>query len=104
MRNHYLAVLCLFSALPAAADPAQWHDLRARAEQAIQADDCVALRTALTELVTLAPGSPRNLYHLAACNSRLGHRGAALNGLATLAAMGLVYNISANADFSSLLK
>ena len=104
MRGYLLALLCLISARSADADPAQWHELRARAEQALQADDCVALRTAATELATLAPGNPRNLYNLAACNNRLGHRGAALNGLATLAAMGLVYNISADADFSSLLR
>ena len=104
MRNHYFALFGLISSLAAAADPVQWRELRARAEQAIQADDCVALRTALSELATLAPGSPRNIYNLAACDSRLGDHDAALRGLATLAAMGLAYNIAADADFSSLLK
>ena len=103
-RSFCLALLCLASALSIAADSAQWRDLRARAEQAIQADDCVALRTALTELAPLAPNNPRNIYNLAACNNRLGQRAAALSGLATLADMGLVYDISVDADFSSLFK
>ena len=104
MRNHCLALLCLVSALATAADSAQWRDLRASAEQASQADDCVALRTALTGLATLAPNNPRNIYNLAACNSRLGHFDAALSGLAALAEMSLAYDIAADADFSSLLK
>ncbi len=104
MRIRYFVLFCLISALSAAADPARWRDLRARAEQANKADDCVALRTALTGLEILAPGNPRNIYNLAACNSRLGHRDVALGGLATLADMGLVYNIAADADFSSLRK
>jgi sugar lactone lactonase YvrE len=104
MRIHYFVLFCLISALSAAADPARWRDLRATAERANKADDCVALRTALTELAPLAPNNPRNIYNLAACNSRLGQRDAALGGLATLAHMGLVYNIAADADFSSLLK
>ncbi|MGB8693851.1 MAG: hypothetical protein WCD08_10130, partial [Steroidobacteraceae bacterium] len=104
MRIHYFVLFCLISALSAAADPARWRDLRARAERANKADDCVVLRTALTELAPLAPNNPRNIYNLAACNSRLGQRDTALGGLATLAHMGLVYNIAADADFSSLLK
>ena len=104
MRNHCLALLCLVSALATAADSAQWRDLRASAEQASQADDCVALRTALTGLATLVPNNPRNIYNLAACNNRLGHSDAALSGLAALAAMGLAYNIAADANFSSLFK
>ena len=78
MRIHYLVLFCLISALSAAADPARWRELRARAEQANRADDCVALRTALTELAPLSPNNPRNIYHHAACNSRLGQRRVAL--------------------------
>ncbi len=103
-RSHSVALLCLVAALATAADSASWRELRATTEQAIKADDCVALRSALIELAPLAPNNPRNMYQLAACNSRLGHSGAALSGLATLAAMGLVYDISADADLSSLLR
>ena len=72
------------------------------ANQAIEIGDYAKLREMLLELRPLAPGNSRNMYNLAACEAKLGGSLQALAELKSLAATGLIYNIKADEDFSSL--
>src|SRR5579871_3894145 len=79
-----------------------WRALNRAAREAIVAKDYAKLRTSLAALQPLMPGNPRIVYNLAAANAVLGDRDAALRGLRDLAAMGLVYDLAADEDFTSL--
>jgi sugar lactone lactonase YvrE len=88
-----------------AADPEpRWRMLNHTARQAIQDGNYARLRGTLLELKLLMPGNPRITYNLAASEVRLGNPAAALAGLRNLAGMGLVYDLSADMDFASLLE
>lgn len=79
-----------------------WRALNTEARQAIDAKDYAKLREKLLALKPLLPGNPRIAYNLAAAEALLGHKEAALAALHAWAAMGLVYDLNSDADFSSL--
>ncbi len=81
----------------------RWRVLNHAARQAIQENNYAKLRATLVELKPLMPGNPRVTYNLAASEAKLGNPEAALAGLRNLADMGLVYDIAADKDFSSLI-
>jgi hypothetical protein len=94
-----LALGCLLTA----ADPEpRWRVLNHAARQAIQEGNYAKLRQTLLELKPLMPGNPRVTYNLAASEAKLGNVEAALAGLRNWAGMGLVYDLAADKDFSSL--
>src|ERR1700678_3515565 len=97
------ALLVIAIILAADTEP-RWLVLNHAARQASEAKDYVKLRETLRELQPLLPGNPRIVYNLAASNAVLGDPLAALAGLRNLAAMGLVYDFAADADFVSLRK
>jgi sugar lactone lactonase YvrE len=72
------------------------------AREAVQAKDYAKLRTTLIEMSPLIPGNPRIAYNLAASESMLDHRDAALAALRHWAAMGLVADVGADSDFAPL--
>jgi sugar lactone lactonase YvrE len=81
----------------------RWRILNHAARQAIQENNYAKLRATLVELKPLMPGNPRVTYNLAASETKLGNPEAALAGLRNLAGMGLVYDLAADKDFSSLI-
>ena len=81
----------------------RWRVLNHAARQAIQENNYAKLRATLVELKPLMPGNPRVTYNLAASEAKLGNPEAALAGLRNLAGMGLVYDLAADKDFSSLI-
>ena len=97
----FLFVLAAFCAAAGELEP-RWAVLNHAARQAIEAKDYVKLRSTLEELQPLLPGNPRVLYNLAASNAVLGNRQKALEQLGNLAAAGLIYDLGADTDFSSL--
>src|SRR5579863_7862204 len=99
----FTASLALAALVAAGAEP-RWQTLNRAAGQAAQAKDYARLRQILRELKPLMPGSPRIAYNLAASNAALGDALEALAGLRNLAAMGLVYDLAVDPDFSPLLK
>ena len=72
------------------------------AGQAIKAKDYAKLRATLEELWPLMPGNPRVLYNMAASDAVLGNKQQALEELHDLAAAGLIYDLAADDDFTSL--
>jgi hypothetical protein len=97
------ASILLISLLLVSADSEpRWRVLNHAARQAIQENNYSKLRATLVELKPLMPGNPRVTYNLAASEAKLGNPEAALAGLRNLAGMGLVYDIAADKDFSSL--
>jgi hypothetical protein len=98
-----LTVLAATLAAAFAADPEpRWRELNRTAREAVQAKDYAKLRDTLLQLRPLLPGNPRITYNLAASKAMLGNREAALAALGNLAAMGLVYDLSADTDFDGL--
>src|SRR5215470_14517709 len=97
-------LLAVGTLLVSGADPPEprWITLNRAARQAVEAKDYSKLRDTLTELRPLLPGNPRILYNLAAAEARLGDTGRALSNLRDLANSGLVYDFSADDDFSAL--
>ena len=81
---------------------ATWSDLKRAANQAAKAGDYAKLKELLLQLRSLAPGNSRNMYNLAASEAKLGNAVEALAGLKSLAAAGLIYDITADEDFNSL--
>ena len=88
-------------ALAAGGEP-RWLELNRAARDAVQARDYARLRDTLLQLQPLLPGNPRIAYNLAASEAVLGHREAAVRAMGSLAAMGLLYDLDADADFASL--
>ena len=80
----------------------RWITLNRAARQAVEAKDYPKLRDTLSELRPLLPGNARILYNLAAVAAHLGDTGRALSDLRDLASSGLVYDFSADDDFSAL--
>src|SRR5262245_30164828 len=80
----------------------RWVELNAEAKQAIDAGDYPALRATLAELAPLMPGNARIAYNSAAAAAKLGDKTAALTGLRDICNMGLVYDLDADADFTSV--
>ncbi|MGI8743915.1 MAG: SMP-30/gluconolactonase/LRE family protein [Bryobacteraceae bacterium] len=101
---HRLFLILGFAAclLRAADDQPRWRVLNQAARQAAQAKDYAKLRAILLELKPLMPGNPRITYNLAASEAMLGQREVSLSHLRDLAGMGLVYDLPADADFTSL--
>jgi sugar lactone lactonase YvrE len=99
-----LRTLCCLLSLAAlhAADEPRWRTLNRTAREAVQAKDYAKLRTILLELQPLLPGNPRIAYNLAASEAMLGNRDAALAALRDWSAMGLIYDVAADADFTFL--
>jgi sugar lactone lactonase YvrE len=96
------SILALGSLLVAEDSEPRWRVLNHAARQAIQENNYAKLRETLVELKPLMPGNPRVTYNLAASEAVLGNPEAALAVLRNLAGMGLVYDIAADKDFSSL--
>jgi sugar lactone lactonase YvrE len=94
------AVVCSL-ALAAGPEP-RWLVLNHAAREAVVAKDYSKLRETLIELQPLMPGNPTITYNLAASEAVLGNLQPALAGLRNLAGMGLVYDLAADTDFSSL--
>ena len=97
-----VSILALGLLLRAADSEPRWRVLNHAARQAIQEGNYAKLREGLLELKPLMPGNPRVAYNLAAAEAKLGNPEAALTGLRNLAGMGLVYDLGADKDFSSL--
>ena len=96
------SILLIGLLLVSADSEPRWRVLNHAARQAIQEHNYSKLRATLVELKPLMPGNPRVTYNLAASEAKLGNPEAALAGLRSLAGMGLVYDIAADKDFSSL--
>lgn len=103
MRKLLLALL-LASLVPAFADEPEppWAALNRVARQAVKDKDYAKLRATLEQLRPLTPGNVRVLYNVAAADAVLGHTRKALVELAELAASGVVFDLSADDDFTSL--
>jgi hypothetical protein len=100
-----VAIFWALAAILLATEPEpRWVTLNHVAAQAIKAKDYVKLRETLRELRPLMPGNPTILYKLVASEARLGDGHAALASLRDLARMGLIYDLAADPDFSSLSK
>jgi sugar lactone lactonase YvrE len=99
---HRCSAFLLAVVLLHAADEPRWRTLNRTAREAVQAKDYAKLRATLLELQPLIPGNPRIAYNLAASESMLGNHDAALAALHNWAAMGVVYDVAADADFASL--
>jgi sugar lactone lactonase YvrE len=97
------SVLTLAFLLAAAGSEPRWRVLNHTARLAIQENNYGKLRETLVELKPLMPGNPRVTYNLAVSEAKLGNPEEALAGLRNLAGMGLVYDIAADKDFSSLI-
>lgn len=102
-RHRVVSILTLASLLVAADSEPRWRALNHAARVAIQENNYAKLRETLVELKPLMQGNPRVTYNLAASEAKLGNPDAALAGLQNLADMGLVYDIAADKDFSSLI-
>jgi hypothetical protein len=96
-----LFAAALFAAFAADPEP-RWRELNRIAREAVQAKNYVKLRETLLALRPLLPGNPRIAYNLAASEAMLGNRDAALAELGNLAAMGVIYDLSADTDFAWL--
>jgi len=96
-----LLALSCFVLLAADTEP-RWVVLNRAAGEAAKAKDHAVLRETLRKLKPLMPGNPSVVYNLAASDAVLGDTEAALIGLRNLAGMDLVYDFTADADFSSL--
>ncbi len=96
------SILLMSLLLVSAYSEPRWRVLNHAARQAIQENNYSKLRATLVELKPLMPGNPRVTYNLAASEAKLGNPEAALTGLRNLAGMGLIYDIAADKDFSSL--
>jgi sugar lactone lactonase YvrE len=101
-RFRAVSILTLAFLLTAADSEPRWRLLNHAARLAIQENNYAKLRETLVELKPLMPGNPRVTYNLAASEAKLGNPEAALAGLRNLAGMGLIYDIAADKDFSSL--
>jgi sugar lactone lactonase YvrE len=102
-RFRAVSILTLAFLLAAADSEPRWRVLNHAARLAIQENNYAKLRETLVELKPLMPGNPRVAYNLAASEAKLGNPQAALAGLRHLAGMGLIYDIAADKDFSSLI-
>ena len=104
MRALGLALALAGCALVVSADGVEplWQTLNQAAQRAIQAKDYAALRKALLALRPLMPGNPRVAYNLAASDAVLGNAESALARLADWAGMGLVADLQADDDFTSI--
>jgi len=94
-------VACAFATATAAAE-SRWAELNREARQAINAGDYPKLRATLVELAPLTPGNARVTYNLAAAAAHLGDTPAAMNGLAEICRMGLVFDLDSDTDFEAL--
>jgi hypothetical protein len=101
-RTLLLLTLALATLLEAADTTPRWRTLNQTAREAAQAKDYSKLHSTLLELKPLIPGNPRITYNLAASDALLGNRAVALAELRNLAGMGLVYDLKADEDSSSL--
>lgn len=97
-----LMTLGLAMLLEAADTAPRWLVLNQTAREAVEAKDYAKLHATLLELRPLIPGNSRIAYNLAASDAVLGNRTVALAELRNLAGMGLVYDVTADEDFSSL--
>lgn len=85
------------------ADPEpRWLQVNRAAREALQAKDWAKLRAVIAEFAPLVPGNPRVAYNRAVAEAMLGNRAAALRALRDWSEMGLVYDVSADADLASL--
>ena len=82
--------------------PPLWQVLNSLVENSIEAKDYAKLRDALIALQPLMPGNPRVAYRLAVTAAKLGDPNTAIAGLRNLAATGLVFDIAADDDFTSI--
>jgi hypothetical protein len=97
------AAVFLFSLSVWADEPEpRWMTLNHVAGEAVKAKDYAKLRATLDELWPLMPGNPRVLYNMAASDAVLGNQQKALEELHCLAAAGLIYDLAAEEDFTSL--
>jgi sugar lactone lactonase YvrE len=96
-----VALCALFTATVGWPEP-RWAELNGEARLAINAGDYRKLRATLAELAPLMPGNVRVAYNTAAAAAKLGDTSAALAGLDALCAMGLVFDLDADTDFTSL--
>jgi len=102
VRSPLLTILTLGVLLAGDEPEPHWMTLNHAARQAIESKDYAKLRATLEELRPLLPGNPRILYNMAAADAVLGHRQRALEELLSLASAGLIYDLAADSDFSSL--
>jgi sugar lactone lactonase YvrE len=86
-----------------AADPVpRWLQVNQTAREALQAKDWAKLRATISDFAPMVPGNPRVAYNRAVAEAMLGNREAALRALQEWAAMGLIYDVAADADLASL--
>jgi sugar lactone lactonase YvrE len=100
--SRYVCSLLFIALLSAADSEPRWRVLNREAREAVQAKDYARLRAKLVEMAPLLPGNPRVAYNLAASESMLGNRDAALAALRNWASMGLIYDVAADDDFTAL--
>jgi len=94
----------MLSLAPAFADQPepQWIKLNRAAHEAVKDKNYAKLRAILDQLRPLTPGNVRVLYNVAAADAVLGNTRKALAELTELAASGVVSDLSADTDFTSL--
>ena len=81
---------------------ARWEVLNHAARDAVKAGDYPKLRETLIELSPLMPGNVRIVYNLAASDAMLHESSKALAELSRLCRMGVIFDLKADTDFSSL--
>ncbi len=87
---------------PSALPGQTWSSLNRAANEAVKAGDYARLRDLLLQLQPLMPGNFRNQYNLAATETRLQNKSAAMAELRTLAMTGLIFDPRADEDFNTL--
>jgi sugar lactone lactonase YvrE len=97
-----LTLIVATAALLAQQSEPRWRALNKESGDAIRANDYAKLFPLLTALKPLMPGNPRVIYNLAASSAKLGRPDEAIATLRHLTAMGLIYDFSADDDFTSL--
>lgn len=80
----------------------QLQEARRAAVAAYRANDFEAARDAIEGAAALVPNNPDYVYTLAALRARTGDRDGALEELARVAAMGIIYDAAADSSFATL--
>jgi hypothetical protein len=101
MRRFTLSLAAVVALCAADSEP-RWLVVNRAAREALQAKDWAKLQATLAEFAPLVPGNPRVAYNRAVVEAKLGHRDAALKALRDWSAMGLVFDVSADADLETL--